>query len=106
MHRVGKFPCHHLAFTQETVDWEIWIDAGDRLLPRKLTIVYRADPGEPRYNAVLTRWQVTHDHPAGYYEFRQPRDAERIDVMPIATLEAAMPSATQPATEPGQPAKP
>jgi hypothetical protein len=36
IHNVSEFPCHHLAFEQESIDWQIWIDAGDIPLPRKL----------------------------------------------------------------------
>ena len=29
LHHVGKVKCHHLAFRQKILDWQIWIDAGD-----------------------------------------------------------------------------
>ena len=35
LHYVGKTKCHHLAFRQKLLDWQIWIDAGDQPLPRK-----------------------------------------------------------------------
>ena len=35
LHYVGKVKCHHLAFRQRILDWQIWIDAGDRKPPGK-----------------------------------------------------------------------
>jgi hypothetical protein len=35
---VEGISCHHLALEQETIDWQLWIDAGPSALPRKLTI--------------------------------------------------------------------
>ena len=28
IHEAGGVPCHHLSFEQETIDWQLWIDAG------------------------------------------------------------------------------
>lgn len=41
LHNVGDVSCHHLLFRQENLDWQIWIDAGERPLPRKLVITDR-----------------------------------------------------------------
>src|SRR5262249_12713292 len=40
---VGRDLCDHYAFRQGDFDWQIWISADGRLLPRKLVIVNRAD---------------------------------------------------------------
>jgi hypothetical protein len=50
---VNGTTCHHLAFVQSNLDWQIWIDAGERPLPRKLVIVYTSLPSAPEYAAVL-----------------------------------------------------
>jgi hypothetical protein len=47
---------HHLAFVQETIDWQIWIEDGPTWVPRKFLITYKAVPGEPQYTAVLKAW--------------------------------------------------
>jgi len=38
IHEAAGVPCHHLSFEQETIDWQLWIDAGKEPLPRKLVI--------------------------------------------------------------------
>jgi len=55
-HSVGSQKCNHLAFTQPTIDWEIWIQDGTKPFPRKLLITYKNEPGTPRYMATMSRW--------------------------------------------------
>ena len=33
IHDVAGIPCHHLSFEQETIDWQLWIDAGPSRCP-------------------------------------------------------------------------
>ena len=51
IHQAAGVACHHLAFSQDTIEWQIWIDAGEKPLPRKLVISYVQEPGEPQYSA-------------------------------------------------------
>jgi hypothetical protein len=81
LHNVGKFSCHHLAFTQETVDWEIWIQSENRPVPRKLVIVYKSHPGSPRHTVTITRWEPSVAGVA--FDLTAPTGAERIDIVPL-----------------------
>ena len=47
----------HYAFREPEVDWEVWIERGQRPLPRKLVIVDRTDPAHPTFIARLN-WNV------------------------------------------------
>jgi hypothetical protein len=38
--------CQHLAFLEKYIDWQIWIEDGKQLLPRKLLITYKTIPSE------------------------------------------------------------
>ncbi|MFM7423999.1 MAG: DUF2092 domain-containing protein [Elainella sp.] len=55
LHRVLDKQCHHLAFTQQNIDWQIWLAAGSRPLPCKVVITYKNKPGSPQYTALLTQ---------------------------------------------------
>ena len=48
IHEAAGVPCHHLAFEQATIDWQIWIDAGKDPLPRKLVITYKTEDEVPQ----------------------------------------------------------
>src|SRR5213078_2536398 len=34
-------PCEHLAFTQDNIDWQVWIEEGAKPIPRKFVITYK-----------------------------------------------------------------
>lgn len=80
LHQAAGVLCHHLAFSQEAIDWQIWIDAGDQPLPRKLVITYVGEPGAPQYAAVIRRITLDPKLPEGLFAFTPPEGAERIDL--------------------------
>ncbi len=81
-HKVGERPSYHLSFTQDIIDWQIWIDAGPRPVPRKLLITYKEEPGSPQYSATFSRWDFQPRHSDHYFEFRPPAGADRIEFLP------------------------
>lgn len=79
MHQAAGVPCHHLVFAQETIEWQIWIDAGDQPLPRKLVINYVDEPGEPQYSATIKRWSLEPKLPEGLFTFEAPEGSQKVD---------------------------
>lgn len=79
IHQAAGVACHHLAFSQDTIEWQIWIDAGDKPLPRKLVISYVQEPGEPQYSAVIRRWRLDAKAPEGLFTFEAPEGAQKVD---------------------------
>ncbi len=59
LHNVEETRCHHLAFVEKYIDWQIWIEDGKELVPRKLLITYKTLPGGPQYTAVLSDWDLS-----------------------------------------------
>jgi hypothetical protein len=83
LHTVGVYQCHHLAFSGKAVDWEVWVQSDDKQLPRKLVITYKQVPGKPRFEALISRWDL--DPPSDYvFKMTLPSGAEKIDLMPVA----------------------
>jgi hypothetical protein len=72
----------HYAFREMDVDWQIWIDKGDRPLPRKLMIVDAKDPVHPAYVARLT-WNVNPNLTADTFAFRPDKAAKPIRLSQI-----------------------
>lgn len=79
-HRVGDNMCHHLAFRHETVDWQIWVDAGVHPVPRKVSITHRATEGAPRFTATLSGWDLEPYLPEAVFEFQAPEGAELVEL--------------------------
>lgn len=100
LHQAAGVDCHHLAFSQETIEWQIWIDAGDKPLPRKLVISYVQEPGEPQYSAVIRRWNLQSTVPEGLFTFEAPDGAQKIE------LDTLKPPAAGEASPPASPATP
>ncbi len=76
--------CHHLAFTQKDVDWQIWIEDGDKPLPRKLVIVDKTLAGAPNYEALLVDWKINPRLKDSLFTFSPPKDAASIAIMPVS----------------------
>ena len=73
-------PCHHLAFTQENVDWQVWVEDGPQPLIRKFVITYKNEPGAPEFTALITRWNVTGRIADSDFIFDKPSGAIKIDM--------------------------
>ena len=86
-HAVDGVPCHHLSFTQEAIDWQIWIEDGPRPLPRKLVITYREELGSPRYRAKMSGWDFQPRSSDHYFEFHPPVEAQEIEFLPVQETE-------------------
>ena len=58
IHDVDGTPCHHLLLQGEDEDWQVWIDAGDQPLIRKMVIDFRSLEGTPQQTILLTDWDL------------------------------------------------
>jgi hypothetical protein len=81
IHEVAGVSCHHLAFEQATIDWQIWIDAGEKALPRKLVITYKTEDEVPQYTVTIRKWNLQATLPDALFAFTPPQGATRIDVV-------------------------
>jgi hypothetical protein len=79
LHRAAGVLCHHLVFSQPTIEWQIWIETGERPMPRKMVITYVREPGEPQYSATITKWNLAPVFPDGLFAFEVPEGAEHVD---------------------------
>lgn len=81
LHYVGKTKCHHLAFRQKLLDWQIWIDAGDKPLPRKLLITFKRQADEPQYMALIHRWDVSPKLSDALFQFQPSEGIRKVDFL-------------------------
>ncbi len=80
LHQVRDRQCHHLAFTQAEIDWQIWIEESDRLVPCKLVITYKTLPDSPQYMAYFSDWNFDVRLPDRIFRFEIPEDAIEIEL--------------------------
>jgi len=86
-HPVDGVSCHHLAFSQEGIDWQIWIEDGPRPVPRKLVITYKDEPGAPQYIARMSAWDFDPRLSDHYFEFEPPAGSDEIEFLPTVQQE-------------------
>ncbi len=82
LHRVGGTPCHHLAYSTDDIDWQIWIAADGSPLPRKIVVDYKNRPGRPQYIALLSGWNLAPRFEASEFRFTAPANASKIELLP------------------------
>jgi hypothetical protein len=86
IHHAAGVKCHHLAFTQPNIDWQIWIDAGAYTVPRKFVITYKQTPGEPQFAAVIADFDSAPKTDEHTFRFTPPADYSRIRLLELPNL--------------------
>jgi hypothetical protein len=81
--------CHHLAFRQAAIDWQIWVEEGSKPLPRKIVITFKESPGHPQYTAFLSNWNLDAKIADGSFSFTPPAGAKQVDFAPTTQPAAA-----------------
>jgi hypothetical protein len=76
---IGGVECDHLAFRNPRVDWQIWIQKGDRPLPLKYVITTKWIAGAPQYALRFRNWDVAPALDAKTFSFSPPADAKRLE---------------------------
>ena len=76
--------CHHLAFEQEEIDWQMWIEDGVTPLPKKLIITYKHLPLAPEFRVIFVTWDFTTEIPDETFIFVTPQGAEEVEFITIA----------------------
>lgn len=79
-HQVAGVKCHHIACTQNAVDWQLWVEAGDKPWPRKLVITHKKEEGAPQYQAFLHHWKDKPEIKDDTFQFVPPKDAKKIEI--------------------------
>jgi len=83
LHDVDGVPCHHLAFRQDDVDWQIWIENSDTPVPRKIIITQKHVTGAPQFSALISDWTLAPHLPDNHFTFEPPQDAKKIQFLPV-----------------------
>lgn len=77
---VGGELCDHYAFRQGKIDWQIWISAGAKPLPRKLVITNRADEARPQ-SVSLIDWNPKPSFTNAVFRFVAPKGATENEIV-------------------------
>ncbi|HEY6815648.1 MAG TPA: DUF2092 domain-containing protein [Croceibacterium sp.] len=78
----------HWAYRTDDFDWELWMEQGDRPLPRKFVLIDRTDPTLPTFTARLT-WQTNPTFDPAVFTYVPAGNAVAISFAAVEAGEAA-----------------
>ena len=82
--------CDHLAFRQPKIDWQLWVEQGDKPVPRKMVITTRYEVGDPQYQVTM-RWNLKPKIDASTFTFKPEKGVNEIPFTEPAALADATP---------------
>lgn len=91
MSKVRGVACHHLAFDGDEAQLQVWIDAGDPPVPRKVVMTNKKLSASPQWSAYLTDWNFSPQLPDDLFVFTPPQGAEKIKFIPVQTSQGPKP---------------
>lgn len=80
---VDGIECHHLAFRAAKVDWQIWIQTGEKPLPMKYVITTKWMTGAPEYSVRFSDWNTQPEIPAGSFGFVPAAGIQRLESLQV-----------------------
>jgi hypothetical protein len=81
---IGRDLCDHYAFRQGNFDWQIWITADSKPLPRKMVITNRADEARPQSSSVID-WNLKPTFKDSVFKFTPPAGVTQVQIVPLKT---------------------
>jgi len=72
--------CDHYAFRQGAIDWQIWISANEKPLPRKLVVTNRADEARPQSVSVID-WDLKPTFKDSTFGFKPPPGTTKAEIV-------------------------
>ena len=81
---VASVKCTHLAFRGSEVDWQIWIEDGDKPLPRKFILTSKKVAGEPQFTVIIRNWDVAPKLTNQEFSFTPPKGAKKIEFLRLS----------------------
>jgi hypothetical protein len=79
---IGEVLTDHYAFRQGKLDWQIWIEAGSRPLPRKIVITNRSDEARPQ-SVSLIDWNLKPTFKDSVFTFVPPKGVTKAEIVPL-----------------------
>ena len=84
---VNGIECHHLAFREAKVDWQLWVQSGDAPLPMKYVITTKWHTGAPQYEIRFRDWDTNPQINDKRFTFSAPEGATRLETIPADEMD-------------------
>ena len=85
--------CEHIAFRNFDTDWQLWVEVGQRPIPRQMVITSKTINSAPQYTLRVKSWK-TDVTPAGdAFTFTPPAGAKELSQDALSALDELPPGA-------------
>jgi hypothetical protein len=81
---IGGVKTTHLAFRGAEVDWQIWIEDGDKPLPRKFVLTSTKVSGAPQFTVLIRNWDVGAKLGNQEFSFTPSKGAKKIEFLKLS----------------------
>lgn len=89
---IAGVECDHLAFRDDDVDWQIWIDSGAAPAPRKYVVTSKAVTGAPEYTLVIRDWRTGEQASSDAFNFVPPEGAKKVVLTDLRDIDEVPPA--------------
>lgn len=79
--------CEHLAFRNLDTDWQIWVEVGDKPLPRKYVITSKAVGAAPEYTLRLRDWKTGVAPASDAFAFKPPAGSSGVTISVLKDID-------------------
>lgn len=87
--------CEHLAFRNFDTDWQLWVEAGEFPIPRKLVVTSKTINSAPQYTLRIKSWETGMETSPSDFTFTPPADAKKLDHNALIELDELPPGAPE-----------
>jgi hypothetical protein len=91
--------CEHLAFRNADTDWQLWVEAGERPVPRKYVITSKTVAGAPQYTLRIRDWKTGISLAPEAFSYAPPADYSGVAVTALTDIDevptGALPGGTK-----------
>jgi hypothetical protein len=78
--------CEHIAFRNLDIDWQLWVEVGDRPIPRRYVITSKGVGGAPQYTLRIKEWK-SDAIGADAFAFTPPQGAKKVALDALANID-------------------
>ena len=88
---VDGVECEHLAFRTSETDWQLWVEAGERPIPRKYVITSKTVAQAPQYTLRIRELRTDVRPDPGAFVFKAPDGTKQVALDAIGDIDEVPP---------------
>ncbi len=83
--------CEHLSFRNFDTDWQLWVEVGERPIPRKLVVTSKTINSAPQYTLRIKSWKSGEKHASTFFTFEPTKGMTQLGADQLIGLDELPP---------------